>query len=129
MGLKLVLKERGQIGQEFGVEEIADYLRLRGLKPKIDVMRFGDHFGESITFWYRLRRYYIALVQFDKPGDEDPLSSKSGFTQLGMDSKGQAERIMIHLVAHFNGWYRTNKEPNPREEHWVNLYIDYDDQS
>ncbi len=61
-------------------------------------MHFGDHSGGSITFWYRLRRYYIALVQFDKPGDKDPLSSKNGFTQLGMDSKGRAEEIMIHLV-------------------------------
>ncbi|MCY9078727.1 hypothetical protein [Bacillus inaquosorum] len=124
-----MLKERGQIGQEFGAEEIADYLKSKGFKPKINVNHYRDHFGGSITFWHRLRRYYIALIQFDKPGDGDPLSSKSGFTQLGMDSKGKAERIMIHLVAHFNRWYRINKEPNPREEHWVNLYIGYDDQS
>ncbi|WP_444559011.1 hypothetical protein ACT00Z_11335 [Bacillus stercoris] len=124
-----MLKERGQIGQEFGAEEIADYLKSKGCKPKINVSHYPDHFGGSITFWYRLGKYYIALIQFDSRGDGDPLSTKSGFTQLGMDSKGQAEKIMIHLVAHFNGWYRTNKEPNPREEHWINLYIDYDDQS
>lgn len=118
-----MLKERGQIGQEFGAEEIAEYLKSKGYKPKLNVNHYRDHFGGSITFWRRLRRHYIALIQFDKQGDGDPLRSKSGFTQLGMDSKGKAERIMIHLVVHFNGWYRTNKEPNPREEHWVNLYI------
>ncbi|ARC67876.1 hypothetical protein ABEV78_12235 [Bacillus licheniformis] len=123
----MVLKERGQIDQEFGAKEIADYLKLRGFKPKIDVMHFGDHFGGSITFWHRLRRYFIALVQFDKPGDKDPLSSKSGFTQLGMDSKGRAEEIMMHLVAYFNGWYRTNKEPFPEEEEWLNLYLEYNE--
>ncbi|MEK3891809.1 hypothetical protein MKZ04_05110 [Bacillus sp. FSL W7-1354] len=46
----MVLKERGQIDQEFGAEEIADYLRLRGFKPKVDVMHFGDHSGGSVTF-------------------------------------------------------------------------------
>lgn len=44
----MVLKERGQIDQEFGAEEIADYLRLRGFKPKVDVMHFGDHSGEAL---------------------------------------------------------------------------------
>ncbi|MED1659469.1 hypothetical protein SFC27_10755 [Bacillus licheniformis] len=117
----MVLKERGQIDQEFGAEEIADYLRLRGFKP------FWRPFRGKHTFWHRLRRYYIALVQFDKPGDKDPLSSKSGFTQLGMDSKGRAEEIMMHLVAYFNGWYRTNKEPFPEEEEWLNLYLEYNE--
>lgn len=46
----MVLKERGQIDQEFGAKEIADYLKLRGFKPKIDVMHFGDHFGEALPF-------------------------------------------------------------------------------
>lgn len=70
-----------------------------------------------ITFWHRLRRYY------DKPGDGDPLSSKNGFTQLGMDSKGQAEKIMIQLVAHFNGWYRTTKKPYSYDEEWIKLRV------
>ncbi|MEC0544146.1 hypothetical protein P8843_20085 [Bacillus inaquosorum] len=41
-----MLKERGQIGQEFGAEEIVDYLKSKGFKPKIN---YRDHFGGSIT--------------------------------------------------------------------------------
>ncbi|WP_231573533.1 hypothetical protein [Bacillus sp. YP1] len=88
-----MLKERGQIGQEFGAEEIAQYLKSKGYKPKLNVDHYRNHFGGSITFWPRLRRYYIALIQSDKQGDGEPLSSKGGFTQLGMDSKGKAEKI------------------------------------
>ncbi|MEC3756034.1 hypothetical protein [Bacillus halotolerans] len=118
-----MLKERGQIGQEFGAEEIAEFLKSKGYKPKLNVNHYRDHFGGSITFWHRLRRYYIALIQFDKPGDGDPLSSKNGFTQLGMDSKGKAEKIMIQLVAHFNGWYRTTKKPYSNDEEWIKLRV------
>lgn len=50
-----MLKEIGQIGQEFGAEEIADYLRPKGFNPKINVNHYKDHFAGSITFWYRLR--------------------------------------------------------------------------
>ncbi|MDS9995349.1 hypothetical protein P4829_10625 [Bacillus atrophaeus] len=118
-----MLKERGQIGQEFSAKEIEAYLKSMGFKPKINVTHYRNHFAGSITFWYRLRKYYIALIQFDKPGDEDPLSSKNGFTQLGMDSKGQAEKIMIQLVAHFKGWYRTTKKPFADDEEWIKLSV------
>lgn len=78
-----MLKERGQIRQEFGAEEIADYLGSKGFNPKINVNHYKGHFAGSIIFWYRLWRYYIALVQSDNPGNGDLLSVKNGFTQLG----------------------------------------------
>lgn len=40
-----------------------------------------------------------------------------------MDSKGQAEKIMIQLVAHFNGWYRTTKKPYSDDEEWIKLRV------
>lgn len=41
-----------------------------------------------------------------------------------MDSKGQAEKIMIQLVAHFNGWYRTTKKPYSDDEEWIKLKVE-----
>ncbi|MCY8925001.1 hypothetical protein MOE20_10275 [Bacillus atrophaeus] len=40
-----------------------------------------------------------------------------------MDSKGQAEKIMIQLVAHFKGWYRTTKKPFADDEEWIKLSV------
>ncbi|WP_159427645.1 MULTISPECIES: hypothetical protein [Bacillus] len=48
-----MFKERGKIGQEFGAEEIADYLKSKSYKPKMKVSHYRDHFGGSITFWHR----------------------------------------------------------------------------
>ena len=42
-----MLKERGQIGQEFGAEEIAEYLKSKGYKPKLNVDHYRNHFGGS----------------------------------------------------------------------------------
>ncbi|MEC2200761.1 hypothetical protein [Bacillus subtilis] len=42
-----MLKERGQIGQEFSAEEIAEYLKSKGYKPKLNVDHYRNHFGGS----------------------------------------------------------------------------------
>ncbi|MED0586628.1 hypothetical protein [Bacillus subtilis] len=37
-----MLKERGQIGQEFDAEEFAEYLKSKGYKPKL-INHYRDH--------------------------------------------------------------------------------------